>query len=244
MTPRPLQPLPRTLRACAAGLILGGLSTVCMIPPPSPNQGNVMQVGPGRLIDQRVVTMREQKWQNVVRQRLDFSCGAAALATLLNYHYEDQVREGDIIEYMLVNGDQDRIKTEGFSLLDLQEYARARGYQTQGYRIPADVLERLANPAITLVTTRGYSHFVVLRGARDGYAYLADPSLGLRTLRMDEFENEWQGVVFFVAAQRNTTDPSALAMLGGNMGPTDQVRRLDSMGLRNIRVVSSREFRF
>jgi predicted double-glycine peptidase len=79
---------------------------------------------------------------------------------------------------------------------------------------------------------------------RDGYAYLADPSLGLRTLRLDEFENEWQGVVFFVAAQRNSTDPSALALLGGTMGPTEQVRQLDSIGLRSVRVISSREFRF
>jgi hypothetical protein len=33
-------------------------------------------------------------------------------------------------------------------------------------------------------------------------------------------------------------------MLGGKMGPTERVRELDSIGLRSVRVINSREFRF
>jgi predicted double-glycine peptidase len=234
----------RPLLAGALGALVAGGLSACALPPPAPMEGNWLAVGGGRSIDVPVVTMREQKWESIVRQQLDFSCGAAAVATLLQYHYQDEVQEREIIEYMLVNGDQDRIRQQGFSLLDIQTYVTQRGYQAQGYKIPAEMLERLANPAITLVTTRGYSHFVVLRGARDGYVYLADPAIGRRSMRLDEFEGEWQGVVFFVAAQRNGSDPSPLAQLGGMAGPANLVRRLDSVGLSRVAVTGPLEFQF
>jgi predicted double-glycine peptidase len=184
-----------------------------------------------------VQTFRQQRFRHTVPQRLDYSCGAAALATLLRFHYGDPVQEGEIIVKMLRTGDADRIRREGFSLLDLKGFAEARGYETRGFRIGADVLERLAIPAITLINTRGYSHFVVIKGARDGEVYLADPALGERRMRKAEFLEGWQGLAFFVAARRDESMPSALAQLQvSRSAPANEVRGIDNLGLRNLTV--------
>src|SRR5262249_11776712 len=64
----------------------------------------------------------DRRYRTVFRQRYDFSCGSAALATLLSYHYGRQVDERQVINEMFKKGDQDKIKKEGFSLLDMKSY--------------------------------------------------------------------------------------------------------------------------
>jgi predicted double-glycine peptidase len=216
----------------------------CQMPPPAPIEGQSFQLGHhGLSVERRVVSFGEQRWKSVVRQQLDYSCGAAALATLLQYHYQDPVPEAEIIESMIALGDADRIRREGFSLLDLQNFAQQRGYQTRGFRIGPEVLDRLVIPSITLVTTRGYGHFVVLKGALDDDVYLADPALGHRVMRKDAFVEEWAGVVFFVAAERDDPSLSPLEQLASNrLAPRSLVRRLDFLGLRNVVVSSPTEF--
>jgi len=193
--------------------------------------------GPGQLhVRAPVESVRDLRYRNIVAQQHDYSCGAAALATLLKYHYDKDVGESEIIVELFKNGDQEKIRKEGFSLLDLKRYAENHGYETKGFRISADVLEQLAIPAITLITTRGYNHFVVIKGARDGMVYLADPALGQRQVRKAEFLSEWEGVVFFVAARRNTSDPSALQELASlPHGPTDLVQEILPSSLTDIK---------
>src|SRR5262245_35750624 len=40
-------------------------------------------------------TMKDLRDQDVVKQRFDFSCGAAALATLLRYGFGENISEGE-----------------------------------------------------------------------------------------------------------------------------------------------------
>lgn len=230
--------LPVTI--CSA-LCLG--LAACQTTGPLDDPAQDFSTGAGGLtIRTRVESVREQRFRNVVPQRLDYSCGAASLATLLRFHYEDPVPEVEIVTDMLRIGDADRVRREGFSLLDLKRYAEHRGYESKGFRIGPEVLERLAIPSITLINTRGYSHFVVLKGVRDGRAYVADPALGERDLPADEFLEQWSGVVFFVAAKRDSTDPSPLQMLASaRPAPVHLVRELDHFGLQQINL-NMREF--
>src|SRR5438045_4219089 len=46
-------------------------------------------VGPGLRVDQPARSLKALRDRNVVKQRFDFSCGAAALATLLHYGIGD-----------------------------------------------------------------------------------------------------------------------------------------------------------
>jgi len=219
----------RVLLISLAALLLAACETM----PPQPGNEFLLAHNSFRM-RRSVVTFRDQRFRNVVRQRHDYSCGAAALATLLRYYYGDPVDELDVIVEMMQSGDSERIRKEGFSLLDMKHFAEKRGYETRGFRIGPEVLERLAIPAVTLIDTRGYRHFVVIKGAENGMVYVADPARGQRRVTREDFIDEWQNVVFFVAAQRDDAGPAALELLDVNAAPEDIINWTEHQGLRNL----------
>lgn len=155
--------------------------------------GNSFQVG--------VTSLKERRFQGVVEQQHDFSCGSAAVATLLTHHYERDTPESTVFDAMWEVGDQDKIRAVGFSLLDMKNYLTSQGYRADGFRIPLERLERVRVPAIALIDTRGYKHFVVVTGMERGRVLVADPALGLRAMRLDDFEKSWNGVLFMIRDQ-------------------------------------------
>ena len=50
-------------------------------------------IGFGGNFNVPVTSIREGRFQTVIRQEFDFSCGSAALASLLTYHYERPTTE-------------------------------------------------------------------------------------------------------------------------------------------------------
>jgi predicted double-glycine peptidase len=133
-----------------------------------------------------------------LHQKYDFSCGSAAVATLLTYHYGKPVDEVAVFQWMYATGDQAKIRREGFSLLDMKRYLEHAGYQADGVRIPLDELARVGVPAIALVSDQGYRHFVVVKGLHDSRVSLGDPALGGRVVSREQFESMWVGGIFFV----------------------------------------------
>ena len=60
-----------------------------------------------------------KKFKNVVRQAYDYSCGSAALTTLLDYYLGRNFQERQVMEGLLQFGETERIvQRRGFSLLD------------------------------------------------------------------------------------------------------------------------------
>lgn len=150
---------------------------------------------PARL---NVVSYRDIPFRTVVRQRYDFSCGSAALATLLRYHYDRNIGEEQVFRAMYLAGDQDTIRRVGFSLLDMKQFLEASGYQADGFRLSLDDLERMNKPAIVMINTAGYKHFVVFKGDDAGRVLIGDPALGLKIYTRDEFTAMWNGVAFLI----------------------------------------------
>lgn len=158
----------------------------------------------------------------VTIQNWDLSCGAAALATILNYQYGDPVPERDIAKALIgrdkyIDNPALVKAQEGFSLLDLKNYVDARGYTGIGYgKLELDHLIERA-PIIVPIRSNGYNHFVVFRGIRGNRVLVADPAWGNRTLTVDEFEREWLPypefgrVGFVVAHDDGTLPPNRLA---------------------------------
>jgi uncharacterized protein len=164
-----------------------------------------------------VRSLLELREERVVVQKWDLSCGAAVIATVLNYQYGDRVSEREIAiklfnrKKYLDNPDAVRGQ-EGFSLLDMKLYVDRRGYEGIGYGDM--VLEQLIDnaPIIVPVNFNGYNHFVVFRGVRANRVLLADPAWGTRTVTLDEFEDGWieypqVGRVGFVVAHKDGSLP-------------------------------------
>lgn len=145
-----------------------------------------------------VTSWRDMPFRTVVRQQHDFSCGSAALATLLTHHYGRPTAEAEVFEAMYAAGDQARIEERGFSLLDMQRELATLGFQADGYRVPLSALEEADSPAIALIETGGYRHFVVVKGLRDDQVLVGDPSAGLLIYPRADFEAIWNGVIFVI----------------------------------------------
>ncbi len=152
----------------------------------------------GAAITMNVESFQEKKYKATLAQQYDFSCGSAALATLLTYNYNIPVSEQDVFKDMFDNGDKKVIAESGFSLLDIKNYLTRHGLESNGYRAPLEKLAGVRLPAIVLVNVRGYSHFVVLEGIRDGWVLLSDPANGTRSEPLGEFENRWTGIFFLI----------------------------------------------
>lgn len=158
--------------------------------------GNVLSQGGD--VTSRVLSMRALRYVDMIPQHTDFSCGAAALATILKYAYGRDVTEAGVIRGMFRLSDPALVRAKGFSLLDMKRYVETIGLRGRGYRISPRVLGRVRIPVIVLLDIRGYKHFVVFKKAAGDRVYIGDPALGNRVMSRREFVADWNGVVFAV----------------------------------------------
>jgi len=168
----------------------------------------------------RVTSLKEAKFLRTIKQQYDFSCGSAALATLLAYHYGDPVTEAAIFQYMYERGNQAKIQREGFSLLDIKNYLESHGYTADGFETSLDKLAEVGVPAIVLISDNGYHHFVVVKGVQAGKVLVGDPSMGSRIISRPEFEKLWSnGIVFVITSKRDLATFNASVEWGTGMAP-------------------------
>lgn len=146
----------------------------------------------------KVTSLKEARFKATTRQQYDFSCGSAAVATLLTHQYGYPVTEQSVFEEMFGRGDQAKIRREGFSLLDIKTYLNAHQFQADGFELPLTKLLESGLPAIVLIAENGYHHFVVIKGMRDGRILMGDPSSGTRAVSRASFEATWVNKLLFV----------------------------------------------
>lgn len=145
-----------------------------------------------------VKSYKEQLFGNVLRQKYDFSCGSAALASLLTFHYQTPSDEENIFTAMFESGDQERIKKQGFSLLDMKQYLRHIGYDSDGFQLDINKVKKIGVPGITLVNYDGYMHFVLIKGINSEHVIIGDPSRGTVKMPIKEFAQYYQGIILLI----------------------------------------------
>lgn len=91
-------------------------------------------------------TLAVQSWkalrdQNIVKQDLDYSCGAASLATILNSYYGKQVSEAELLKAMN--------KDDGMaSFADMAAVLTQYGFKGLGMALSFEQLTKLKMPAV------------------------------------------------------------------------------------------------
>ena len=155
-----------------------------------------------------VVSWRDIPFRTVVRQQHDFSCGSAALATLLTHQYGLPTSEADAFRRMYADGDQAKIRKAGFSMLDMKTYLDARGLSANGYRMDLKAIARDKTPVIALITVGRYKHFVVVKGVIGNEVLVGDPALGLKTWPVADFAKMWNGIAFAIDRTRRVKAPT------------------------------------
>lgn len=160
--------------------------------------GEIALDSAGYTFNAPVTTLKELRFRRVVKQEYDFSCGSAAIATLLTYHYNRPTPEDSVLQAMYKVGDQEKIKKEGFSMLDMKKYLDSLGYRTEGYKVSLDKIAEVGIPGIVLVKTKGYLHFVVLKGVRGDQVLVGDSALGTKFMTRAKFLEIWNGVFLVI----------------------------------------------
>ena len=154
-----------------------------------------------------------QKFRNVVRQADDYSCGSAALTTLLDFYLGRNFQERQVMEGLLRFGETERIvQRRGFSLLDMKRLVTALGHPSGGFKAEAKDLLELDHPAIVPIEYAGFKHFVVLRTVYEGRAYIADPALGNISFTLDRFLQVWDNNVLFIVFPNGHKPASGLEL--------------------------------
>ncbi len=168
-----------------------------------------------------VQSVIEQRQRHVVVQQWDLSCGAAALATLMNYQHGEAFTEKLVAESMLARVDPLTVRIKGgFSLLDMKRFAQRHGYRGRGYLQLQFAQLQALTPAIVPVDTSGYRHFVIVRGAVAESVLLADPAFGNRRMSSRDFLHAWlDGIAFVVERRDGLAPPDRLGV-----EPVDWVR--------------------
>ena len=161
-------------------------------------------------LNKPVKSMAELRYRSVMRQQQDFSCGAAAVGTLLRYGYGLDIDERRVIADMMKVSDPKQVAEQGFSMLDMRNYVQTLGFRGRGYRVDMAALRDLAIPVIVLLSVNGYQHFVVVKRAAQGRVFIADPALGNRIMQEWEFAPAWNGLVFAIVGDVSVQADSGL----------------------------------
>ncbi|MEW6078999.1 MAG: C39 family peptidase [Thermodesulfobacteriota bacterium] len=175
-------------------------------------------------------TAKDIEYSRIVSQKYDYSCGSAALATLLKYHVAEDFEEGQIIHGLLKYGDKEKIiERRAFSLLDMKSFVNAIGYQGVGYKAEIDDLASLDMPCILPMELYGYRHFTVFKDIREGHVFLADPFQGNTSYPVEQFKKLWHQNVIFVVYPSGEEQLKLLQLKNDDLRFMDEDRTLDIM---------------
>ncbi|QEX17532.1 hypothetical protein FRZ44_28320 [Hypericibacter terrae] len=190
------------------GFLAAGCLALLLQAAPAGAEQQPVRLPGGQMINAPVTSYFALRFKQVVKQGYDISCGAAALATLMKYYWGVDTDEKKIIEGILARSSEDekkQINGMGFSMLELKHLGESLGFSAGGFRL--DSVEKLAKlkvPALTLITVRGYKHFVVFKGVSQGQVYIADPAFGNRSRSLERFTEEWDGVILVFVSDKYT----------------------------------------
>jgi predicted double-glycine peptidase len=192
---------------------------------------------PEHIFQRRAWSWQELRTRNIVMQRRDYSCGAAALATMARYYLGDKdVGEDyflDALDQLLTHKEvEDRIKN-GLALSDLRRVADKTGYEAVVTELTFEKLSEAKVPLLVGIAEDDYKHFVVYRGTNFRWVYLADPIRGHIRMTPNQFTKAWQKNLALAISKPNQDVPKVhgLSLSEGDLfwgETTDQLLRTQS----------------
>ena len=129
-------------------------------------------------------SFHELRYEGVVGQTSEYTCGAAAVATILTYFYGISTSESEILnlaeEAMQMRGEEPS-QGRGLTAYDLKKGLEAEGIEVKGFQVtPQALRDYFARGGLPVIIhlTNPEKHFVVAVGMAGNQIVLADPSWG------------------------------------------------------------------
>ncbi|HFC6735454.1 TPA: C39 family peptidase [Neisseria meningitidis] len=176
----------------------------------------------------KVQSWKERRDFNIVKQDLDFSCGAASVATLLNNFYGQTLTEEEVLKKL----DKEQMRA---SFEDMRRIMPDLGFEAKGYALSFEQLAQLKIPVIVYLKYRKDDHFSVLRGIDGNTVLLADPSLGHVSMSRAQFLEAWQTREGNLAGKILAVVPKKAETISNKLFFTHHPKRQTEFTVRQIR---------
>lgn len=187
-------------------------------------------------------SMSELKFKNIEKQQFDYSCGSAALATLLNHYLDENFTEFQVIHGLMKFGDKSKIAgRRAFSLLDMKAFVNMLGYRGIGYKAEIEDLKELDMPCIIPIERNRYRHFVVFKGIHGDRVIYADPFAGSSSATIDNFKNIWFQNIIFVVYPEGAKTINALQIVDADLRYIDEDSVLDILDIHQLEIPVQKE---
>ena len=155
----------------------------------------LISIASASLASAQISSWKEIRDHDVTRQKWDFSCGPASIATLIKILSGTYVGERQLISEFfesIGDTDQQKIVDQGFSLTDLEVMAERQGFHAEGVRLAGDSkLHEIGRPALLYLEVEGFRHFAVYLAHKEGMVLLADPAQGNVWITVEALQKAW-----------------------------------------------------
>ncbi len=176
----------------------------------------------------KVQSWKERRDFNIVKQDLDFSCGAASVATLLNNFYGQTLTEEEVLKKL----DKEQMRA---SFEDMRRIMPDLGFEAKGYALSFEQLAQLKIPVIVYLKYRKDDHFSVLRSIDGNTVLLADPSLGHVSMSRAQFLEAWKTREGNLAGKILAVVPKKAETISNKLFFTHHPKRQTEFAVRQIR---------
>jgi len=183
-------------------------------------------------------SLRDLRYERMIGQTTWYTCGPAAVATLLSLYFGLPVSEADALEVALAAmGEIAAVEESGVTALALKAVLEGHGIQTRGYRVTlealADYFQRGGLPVI-LHVTRPQLHYVLAEGLVAGQLVLADPSFGRRLMPLVAVEQEkgFSGIILVTLPGAELAEYAVIAQRVTLAWARTRLARLDNLRAR------------
>lgn len=151
----------------------------------------------------------QKKFENSEKQISEFSCGFAALTTILKNFYNIEISQKDLISSYGLDILKDK---RGVSFLDLKKISESFGLTAKGFLVNLSALDEFVKysqvPIIlhTMNNKRDINsgHFIVIFWSSKDYFYVSDPKYGECYIPRKRIENIMTGNILLILP--NETD--------------------------------------
>jgi len=193
-------------------------------------------------VRQYIKPLSDFQSDRLVKQAYDYSCGSSALATLLRFHFGENLTEKQVIQGMLHYGDIEKIqRRRAFSLLDMKKFVSKLGYRGVGYKAKIEDLMDLDNPGIIPIKIFNYRHFTVLKGIHKGHIFLVDPWRGHSSYSLSQFQQMWyNNVIFIIYPPKGTPKLNALVLKEEDLRYIDEDASYELLKTLNLQIPDNR----
>jgi hypothetical protein len=147
----------------------------------------------------------ERKFDGVIGQTADFTCGAASVATVLTFYWNRPTTEIEVLGLIRSRYTEAQWKNRednGVSFDDLIFASRKLGFLADGAELPIDELPKLAAPVILHLDKGKFQHFSVLRRAHSEVFYMADSIVGQVVLTRPDLQGQYTGKALAIARKK------------------------------------------